>query len=581
MRTDERLATRITRVQSHDIWNGKVDKSGVPVTKHESRTTTVRRLVWVLANGPLPPSVKVLPCPRSPLCVRLDHLTIDKEQLGPARPAQGRARKGTGSMREVRPGSWELRVTAGRWTDGRVRTLNRTVAAANEREASELLRAFSEEISRSQLPADRDTRDMTVDQAVETFLTEHLSSEKGRADKTVDDYRRLHRRWFSPSIGSVRVSRVDSATMDRLFGAMRSAGLSRSRLNQAKSLYQPFFRWAKRRGMTLRDPMVEFELPTSTQVAKERTPPEVDQLTLLLSTAVEVVPDVAPVLMLGAVTGMRRGELVGIRRSRIDWNRHKITVDTAISESKKAKGTKTHRQRTFHVDEETVAMLARVCDRQDERARASGVALSEDPFLFSPAIDGAASMSPDHVTNQVAVLKGHLGIEDKKPATIALENEALRLRRSPARPRQPGKTGPAPGGGMSYREIALQLGRSERWVTLAVAAATRREAAIAAGFGKEVFDGSILGLRKFTSSELLDAGFNIGMVAQRQGHGPQVLARHYSKSRESSDRKAADHLGKVVHAASRPAGERSTGTPVRAWPTSSPGASGRLLNPAS
>ena len=61
------------------------------------------------------------------------------------------------------------------------------------------------------------------------------------------------------------------------------------------------------------------------------------------------------------------------------------------------------------------------------------------------------------------------------------------------------------------------------------------------------FDGSILALRKFTSTELLDAGFNVSMVAQRQGHGPEVLVKHYAKARQSADRKAADHLGRVVH----------------------------------
>ena len=40
------------------------------------------------------------------------------------------------------------------------------------------------------------------------------------------------------------------------------------------------------------------------------------------------------------------------------------------------------------------------------------------------------------------------------------------------------------------------------------------------------------------------------MVAQRQGHGPQVLVKHYARSRPSADRKAADHLGEVVHGAS-------------------------------
>ena len=85
-----------------------------------------------------------------------------------------------------------------------------------------------------------------------------------------------------------------------------------------------------------------------------------------------------------------------------------------------------------------------------------------------------------------------------------------------------------------------------QWRINAVASAERRERSALAGTTLD-FDGSIIALRKFTSSELLDSGFNISMVAQRQGHGPQVLVKHYSKSRRSADEKAAEHLGRVVH----------------------------------
>lgn len=96
---------------------------------------------------------------------------------------------------------------------------------------------------------------------------------------------------------------------------------------------------------------------------------------------------------------------------------------------------------------------------------------------------------------------------------------------------------------MTFAEIGAALGRSERWASLAIAAAERREAAAAVGANR--FDGSVLALRKFTSSELLDAGFSVAAVAQRQGHGPQVLVKHYGR-RLSADRKAAEHLGRVV-----------------------------------
>lgn len=120
-------------------------------------------------------------------------------------------------------------------------------------------------------------------------------------------------------------------------------------------------------------------------------------------------------------------------------------------------------------------------------------------------------MSPDYLTTRVALLKSHLGIEVNQPVTIAAEDEALRLYRSEPAPRPASRPGPKPRGGMSFAEIGKRLGRSERWAISAVAAAERREAATGAASAR--FDGSVLALRKLTSSELLDAGFSVAMVA--------------------------------------------------------------------
>jgi hypothetical protein len=155
-------------------------------------------------------------------------------------------------------------------------------------------------------------------------------------------------------------------------------------------------------------------------------------------------------------------------------------------------------------------------------------------------------MPADYITKRVAVLKEHLGIANKRPSTVALEDQALALYRGAPQPRPAGRRGPSPKGAMSYDEIGRRFGRTGRWATKAIASAQRREQS---GNLAELdtFDGSILGLRKFTSSELLDAGFNVSAVAERQGHGPDVLTKHYSKARRSADRKAAEHLGRLIH----------------------------------
>jgi integrase len=450
-------------------------------------------------------------------------------------------------MRLVRPGKWELRVSLGRWDNGRPRSFTRTISAKGKAAAAAALADFVEEMMDASLPKSPDLRDLTVDDAMERFLSEYLAEEKGRAEKTIRDYRNLHQRWFSPTIGSKAANRIESATIDDLFGAMRRAGLSASRLNQARSLYSPFFRWARRRGITTRNPMADFQLPTSTYRSTERTPPEVEEVALLLSTASEFTPEIAPLLVLAAVTGVRRGELVAVRRSAVAWNKNQVTIDSSVTSAGKVKATKTYRSRTFHIDAATAAMLKRHCDHMRADAKKAGEELDADPYLFSSTPNHSAPLAPDLLTKQVAVLKGYLGIERKDPKIVADEDKALELRRSAPTTRPAGRPGPEPKGGMSFRDIGQTLGRSERWASLAVAAAERRENANATGRTEFNFDGSILGLRKFTSSELLDAGFNLSVVAERQGHGPQVLTRHYSKSRASSDKRAAEHLGLAVH----------------------------------
>jgi hypothetical protein len=110
---------------------------------------------------------------------------------------------------------------------------------------------------------------------------------------------------------------------------------------------------------------------------------------------------------------------------------------------------------------------------------------------------------------------------------------------------------------MSYDEIGQQLNRSAHWVKKALASAERREAQ---GHPDDLqrFDGSIVALRKFSSSELLDAGFNVKVAADRQGHSPDTLLKHYAKRRDSADVRAAEHLGPP-----RPSAKNATPQPPK------------------
>ena len=161
--------------------------------------------------------------------------------------------------------------------------------------------------------------------------------------------------------------------------------------------------------MTTRNPMAEFQLPTSTYRSEERTPPEVEELSILLSTAVQVTPDIAPLLVLGAVTGIRRGELVGIPVAAVAWRKNQITIASAVTSSGKIKTTKTRRSRTFHIDAETTAMLKRHYNQMEgtslrRRSRARRRCLPLQPY--AGLLDSHAAGLPHEASRRIEGLPG-------------------------------------------------------------------------------------------------------------------------------------------------------------------------------
>ena len=336
--------------------------------------------------------------------------------------------------------------------------------------------------------------------------------------------------------------------MDRLFGDMRQAGLSASRLNQAKSLYTPFFRWAKRRGMTSRDPMVDFEMPTSTYLSKERTPPEIEELSLLLSTAVEVVPDIAP-----AARPRDRSPVC----AEASWSRYADPGSPGTRTGSpwtrpSASPDRSRRPRRATSEPSTSTKKRSRCCDGNANAPTNELWSTESSCARtrSSSVSPPIARNPCHLTTSRSVSGCSRGTSVSRPsdqtswpsrtkhfASVAnLPLPAQQERR--ARPQMVA----CPSGKSERASVAANAGRHSPSKPPSVESKPGRPAAATLDF-----DGSIVALRKFTSSELLDAGFNLSMVAQRQGHGPQVLTRHYSKSRASADKRAAEHLGRVVH----------------------------------
>ncbi|MDQ3979957.1 MAG: tyrosine-type recombinase/integrase [Actinomycetota bacterium] len=479
MRLADRVEAKIDRSGEHHRWLGATDPRGVPVIKVEGRVTTVRRVIAELAGGgALPSGAKVGACPDDPLCVRTDHLQMNGV---PVAPKPDRARKGSGSLSEIRPGVFKLSVVAGRHSDGTVRRSFRTFHGTRS-EAARALAAFVAEVGDGSALPPPASKVMTLDELLRAYIDscreDSDDNPKAWEASTLYRYDGIRRNWITPVIGDVKLANVSEEHIDRCFAKMRRLGASRSHMNQTRSLLSGAFKWARRRKLVGRNPLAGYELPKSKYQSHEVVPPEVEDLVALLNSAAEHIPDVAPVLSLAATTGMRRGELSGLRRSALDLNGGRLRVDRAVTDAGGQvveKGTKTHQARWVSLDPATVELLARHLEDMEDRAALAGARVADDAFVFSLEADCSKPMRPDYMTRRTAQLRKNLGLAEGS------------------------------------------------------------------------FDATILALRKFTSTELMDAGFNPSLVSGRQGHTVQVMLQHYSKARRSADRAAAEHLGRRVH----------------------------------
>lgn len=154
--------------------------------------------------------------------------------IGSATTPASAGSAGSGSKRRLPSGAWQLSTTAESY--GRRKRVHRTVEADTAREAEQLLISFVSEVADGTGFVAPESRELTLDDAVHTFLFEHLQENKGGKAKTVNDYWRLYMKWFSPDLGQRPFRSLTVTDLDRAFGRMRKAGRTNSRLNHGRSL---------------------------------------------------------------------------------------------------------------------------------------------------------------------------------------------------------------------------------------------------------------------------------------------------------------------------------------------------------
>jgi integrase len=130
--------------------------------------------------------------------------------------------------------------------------------------------------------------------------------------------------------------------------------------------------------------------------------PSVDVVRQVIAAAEERDPRLATLLMLAALTGMRRGELCAIRWSDVDLDTGTLEVARSlvvVVGGAAEKSTKTDQSRTVALDAVGVALMRRRWGQAVGWLAEVGGELPADGFLFSPSVECTTPFRPDNVTN--------------------------------------------------------------------------------------------------------------------------------------------------------------------------------------
>jgi len=271
--------------------------------------------------------------------------------------------------------------------------------------------------------------------------------------------------------------------LDRFYAAQLAAGLGERSVLHLHRIIGAALRQGRKWGWVKTNVSEDATAPTPGKT--ELSVPSPEQVSALIREAARTGsknPEMATFVTLAALTGMRRGELCGLRWSDVDWQGAAVVVRQSIWQTPDAMGTKgpkSHQARRLVLGEHAMAVLGGRWNRATADAEMAMVPLAENGYVFSADPDGARPLRPDSVTQAFDRLC-------KRMVKLAAEADPPRVEAWP------------------YR---------------------------------------LHDLRHYTATQLFRAGMNPRTVADRLGHAdPALTLRVYTADTDAQAQSAADSL---------------------------------------
>jgi integrase len=250
-------------------------------------------------------------------------------------------------------------------------------------------------------------QDITVGEWLDQWMGAHAVELK---PSTASTYRAKIDLYLKPTIGHERLQSLSPSRLNVVFATMRAEGGRGSKNGRGGAPLSPrtveFARAVLRRSMN--DAIVDRLIQVNPVVGTKRPRPEKTkhttwtgaQLQVFLTAAAE--DRLLPLWTLAAATGMRRGELMGLRWDDVDLEAGIIAIDRSTTQLGKELVTttpKNHERRHLAIDGQTVDALRAWRRAQVEERMAVGAGWADEVGSLFTWQDGTR-VQPDYVTKR-------------------------------------------------------------------------------------------------------------------------------------------------------------------------------------
>ena len=336
-------------------------------------------------------------------------------------------RRGSGEDSIYRDGDrWRGAVSVGYDASGsRVR---KKVSGRTRAEVAGKLRKLRQQVDSGIVPDDR----LSVAAFLDRWLTVNLPGTV--AESTEDDYVDTVRLHLVPVLGRKRLAKLTVADLDKLWQAKRGAGYSPNSIRIMRTVLRRALGQAEREGIVPRNVA---RLSAAPRIgAREGRTLTVEQARELLDAAAGYRFEAAVVLALAY--GMRRGEVLGLHWSALDWQAGTLRVTHGVKRVKDRDGLSGRRtrlvvselktpksRRTLTLTPELVARFRQHRLRQAEAQMAAGGLWQDHGLIFASEV--GTPMDPDNFSHSFARLCERAGLGHWHPHELRHSGASLML----------------------------------------------------------------------------------------------------------------------------------------------------------